>query len=128
VAKQDQRRCADGRGRQPQHSGNDACLPTQPEGSFDDMTLSRCMTLSHCASDPLNRLDHQDLQRSDRVPLGFLQVDTAGGRLPLVPARPGLCDVPAGRLLHLVALAASRARIAAARPAALMVGDRVFEI
>ena len=51
---------------------------------------------------------------------------TWGG--PLVPARARLGNFPPSGLLHLVAAAATRTRVTATRPPALVVGDRMLEI
>src|SRR6185437_11346516 len=65
---------------------------------------------------------------SGRVPLGALNIDPATRGLPLMPARPGLGDAPARRLLDLMAPPAAGARVTAAGAAAPVVRGRVLEV
>ena len=87
----------------------------------------RCAPLAPCAR-PSTPLIRSAARLSDRVSLRSLRIGPAPWGAPLVPSRSGLGDCPAGRLLDSMAFSAPGAGVARARPAALVVGHRVFEV
>src|ERR1700693_2711978 len=67
-------------------------------------------------------------KRSGWIALGALGVGAARRGYPLVPAWPGLRNVPAGRLFDLVAGATASSGVARTGSSTLVVGDCVLEV
>jgi NAD(P)-dependent dehydrogenase (short-subunit alcohol dehydrogenase family) len=101
--------------RSPRHTSNWRIRP-RPSGSTSWSTNPAAL----CCLLPTACLDG--------VPLGALGVGAAAGGGPLVPAGPGLGDVPAGRLLDPMAFAAPGPGVARAGASALVVRHRMLEV